>query len=121
MSNIVKKSLNKAFNYLSTRPVAIPIEYKRGRIWICSALSNEVICYSWLKLDLTRYCGYEESDNGTKVYFFCNIYKNIFLYKKDFEYIYSSAIKHGNKKTIHILKEYIINRDLNNGIQAKAS
>lgn len=120
----VKLAMEKIFDYLSANNIPIVLEMDSiGRICTFSARTDEPISYSWLKLDLVKYKGFKEVDGEVKIFFFCNIYKNIYFLKEHFDYIYQSAIKHSHAETVKILREYIIDREERYGqrqIQAKA-
>lgn len=114
-NNLSKEDLQNFFKLVENNPIPLPVELQgpHQRIWVFSANSKkeEVATYSWLKLDLTKYCGFKKDGDKIKVFFHCNIYKNIYFLENHFYYIYSSAILQGNIKILTILKEYIKERE----------
>lgn len=113
-NNLTKQDLNNFFTIAATHSMPIYLELKgdkkrvaRVAVFSASSKKENVVTFSWLKLDLSKYCGFKKEKNHIKIFFHCNIYKNIYFLENDFYYIYSSAIRHNNHEILAVLKEYL--------------
>lgn len=93
----------------SKEGVCVKIEVKR--IPIYSAQDNQPITHSWFKLKLSEYKGYKETAEAVKIFFFCDIYKNIYIKENQYNYILDAALRHNDLGIVEILTKYKKDRE----------
>jgi hypothetical protein len=121
-SDLTRDDLKDFFEVIEQYGLAIPIPNVGSRVCIYSLEENNIIHYSWLKLKLTKYNGFKRINDEIRIYFYCDIYKNVYLNENDYNYVLQSSIKHEDQSTFLILKEYLLDKwegDVRK-IQAKA-